>query len=109
VVSPVGGIGINLAIQDAVAAANVLSEPLKEGRVRVSQLKAVQRRREWAVRLIQTVQDITQRHVVAAVLEGNEPFELPRLLRFLLRAPVMRDIPARLIAYGAWPVRLEKM
>jgi 2-polyprenyl-6-methoxyphenol hydroxylase-like FAD-dependent oxidoreductase len=109
VVSPVGGIGINLAIQDAVAAANVLSEPLKEGRVRVSQLRAVQRRREWAVRLIQTVQDITQRHVVASVLEGNEPFELPRLLRFLLRAPVLRDIPARLIAYGAWPVRLEKM
>jgi 2-polyprenyl-6-methoxyphenol hydroxylase-like FAD-dependent oxidoreductase len=108
VISPVGGVGINLAIQDAVAAANVLSEPLKEGRVRVSQLRAVQRQREWAVRLIQAVQDITQRYVVAAALEGDEPFELPSLLRFLLCTPVVRDIPARLIAYGAWSVRLEK-
>lgn len=104
VVSPVGGVGINLAIQDAVVASNVLADPLTEGRVRDRHLKAVQRRREWAVRLVQVAQDLAQRHVVAGVLKGDEPFELPRLLRLLLRSPILRDIPARLIAYGAWPV-----
>jgi 2-polyprenyl-6-methoxyphenol hydroxylase-like FAD-dependent oxidoreductase len=105
VVSPVGGVGINLAIQDAVVAANVLAGPLLEGRVRAPHLRTVQRRREWAVRLIQGVQNLAERHVVAHVLKGDEPFELPRLLRLLLHIPVVRDVPARLIAYGAWPVR----
>ena len=108
VVSPVGGVGINLAIQDAVVAANVLSDPLKEGKVRTPHLAAVQRRREWAVRLIQSAQDLAQRRVVAKVLEGNRPFELPRLLRLLLRVPILRDVPARLIAYGAGATRLEE-
>jgi 2-polyprenyl-6-methoxyphenol hydroxylase-like FAD-dependent oxidoreductase len=105
VASPVGGVGINLAIGDAVVAANVLAGPLRKDRVSMRHLAAVQRRREWVVCLIQAAQDLTQRHVVASVLEGNEPFELPRLLRLLLRAPVLRDVPARLIAYGVWPVR----
>jgi 2-polyprenyl-6-methoxyphenol hydroxylase-like FAD-dependent oxidoreductase len=104
VASPVGGVGINLAIGDAVVAANVLVDPLREGRVSTRHLAAVQRRREWVVRLIQGAQDLAQRHVVASVLEGNEPFELPRLLRLLLRTPVLRAVPARLIAYGVWPV-----
>jgi 2-polyprenyl-6-methoxyphenol hydroxylase-like FAD-dependent oxidoreductase len=108
VVSPVGGVGINLAIQDAVVAANVLAEPLLEERVCDRHLRAVQRRREWAVRVIQGVQDLAQRHVIADVLEGDGSFELPRFLKLLLRTPVLRDVPARLIAYGAWPVRLKE-
>ncbi len=108
VASPVGGAGINLAIQDAVVAANVLAGPLLEGRVRHRHLRAVQRRREWAVHLIQDAQNLAQRHVVADVLEGDEPFELPPLLGLLLRTPVLRDVPARLIAYGAWPVHPEE-
>jgi 2-polyprenyl-6-methoxyphenol hydroxylase-like FAD-dependent oxidoreductase len=104
VVSPVGGIGINLAIQDAVVAANGLAGPLLKGKVRTRHLVAVQRRREWAVRLIQSAQDLAQRWVVAEMLKGDEPFEPPLLLRLLLRTPVLRDVPARLIAYGAWPV-----
>ena len=105
--SPVGGVGINLAIQDAVVAANVLSGPLKEGKVRTPHLAAVQRRREWVVRLLQGAQNLAQRRVVAKVLEGNRSFELPRLLRLLLRVPMLRAVPARLIAYGAGTVRLE--
>ena len=105
--SPVGGVGINLAIQDAVIAANVLSGPLKEGKVRTPHLAAVQRRREWVVRLLQGAQNLAQRRVVAKVLEGNRSFELPRLLRLLLRVPMLRAVPARLIAYGAGTVRLE--
>lgn len=108
VVSPVGGVGINLAIQDAVVAANVLSGPLLEGRVRAHHLRGVQRRREWAVRLVQYAQDLAQRHVVAGALRGGEPFEPSRVLRLLLRAPVLRDVPARLIAYGAWSVRPQE-
>ena len=108
VVSPVGGVGINLAIQDAVVAANVLAGPLGKGKVRVRHLRAVQRRREWAVRLIQGTQELAQRHVVADALHADEPFELSRLLRILLRTPVLRDLPARLIAYGAWPVHPKK-
>jgi len=108
VVSPVGGVGINLAIQDAVVAANVLAGPLGKGKVRVRHLRAVQRRREWAVRLIQGAQELTQRHVVADALHADEQFELSRLLRLLLRTPILRNLPARLIAYGAWPVHPKK-
>ena len=108
VVSPVGGVGINLAIQDAVVAANVLAGPLGKGKVRVRHLRSVQRRREWAVRLVQGAQELAQRHVVADALHADEPFELSRLLRLLLRTPVLRDLPARLIAYGAWPVHPKK-
>jgi 2-polyprenyl-6-methoxyphenol hydroxylase-like FAD-dependent oxidoreductase len=109
VISPVGGIGINLAIQDAVVAADVLSGPLREGKVRTRHLRAVQRRREWAVRLVQGAQGLAQRWVVADVLRGEKRFELPRWLRLLLRTPVLRDVPANLIAYGAWPVRPAKL
>jgi 2-polyprenyl-6-methoxyphenol hydroxylase-like FAD-dependent oxidoreductase len=101
VVSPVGGVGINLAIQDAVVAANVLAKPLLGGSVHTRHLKAVQRRREWAVRLIQGAQELAQRWIVADVLKGDDPFELPRFLGLLLHTPILRDVPARLIAYGA--------
>jgi 2-polyprenyl-6-methoxyphenol hydroxylase-like FAD-dependent oxidoreductase len=108
VVSPVGGVGINLAIQDAVVAANVLADPLVKGKIRTRHLRSVQRRREWAVRLVQGAQGLAQRHVVADALHADEPFELSRLLGLLLRTPVLRDVPSRLIAYGAWPVRPKK-
>ena len=105
VVSPVGGVGINLAIQDALVAANVLARPLLEGEVRIRHLRSVQLRRRWVVRLIQAAQNLAQRHVVADALDKDETFELSRFLRLLLRVPVLRDVPARLIAYGVWPAR----
>jgi 2-polyprenyl-6-methoxyphenol hydroxylase-like FAD-dependent oxidoreductase len=108
VISPVGGVGINLAIQDAMVAANVLTGPLLEERVRERHLRAVQRRRVWPVRLIQGAQDLTQRHLVAQMLGGDSVFELPPLLRLLLRTPVLRNLPARLIAYGGWRARAGK-
>lgn len=108
-VSPVGGIGINLAIQDAVEAANVLSGPLREGWLGTRHLRSVQRRRSPAVRLVQLAQELAQRWVVASALdpEPDEPFRLPRSLKLALRVPVLRDLPARLIAFGAWPVRVR--
>jgi 2-polyprenyl-6-methoxyphenol hydroxylase-like FAD-dependent oxidoreductase len=107
VISPVGGIGINLAIQDAVAAANGLAEPLKNGSLSRRHLRSVQRRRETPTRFVQAAQDLAQRWVVAGVLGSEGVYRLPLLLRLLLRAPVLRDLPAHLIAYGVWPVRVE--
>ena len=110
VVSPVGGIGINLAIQDAVAAANVIWEPLFENRLATRHLRAVQRRRAPAVRLVQLAQELAQRWIVASALdpEPDEPFRLPRTLKLALRVPILRDLPARLIAFGPWPVRVRR-
>ncbi len=108
VMSPVGGVGINYAIQDAVAAANILAEPLREGRVTERDLRAVQHRRELPTRFIQRVQAFLQRRVVAGALDSTRPFEPPLVLRMLLRAPVLRNIPARIIAYGLWPVHVRE-
>jgi 2-polyprenyl-6-methoxyphenol hydroxylase-like FAD-dependent oxidoreductase len=112
VMSPVGGVGINYAIQDAVVAANVLSEPLKESQSRLVDLRpgylaAVQRRRELPTRLIQGAQALIQQRVLARALRSNEPFAPPRALRLLLRVPIVRDIPARIVAFGFWPVRVK--
>jgi len=103
VMSPVGGVGINYAIQDAVVAANVLSEPLKAGNVQVSDLAAVQRRRELPIRIIQAFQSLIQQQIFARVLNSEESFKPPAFLRL----PILRDIPARLIAFGVWPVHLK--
>jgi 2-polyprenyl-6-methoxyphenol hydroxylase-like FAD-dependent oxidoreductase len=103
--SPVGGVGINLAIQDAVAAANLLAEPLRKGPAHLDDLRAVQRRREWPVRVTQRVQVAVQERVVVRVLEGkNEATpKVPLLLRMLRRFPVLRRIPARLVGIGVRP------
>jgi 2-polyprenyl-6-methoxyphenol hydroxylase-like FAD-dependent oxidoreductase len=109
VMSPVGGVGINYAIQDGVAAANLLVGPLKRGDVKVGDLQAVQRRRELPTRIIQRVQTLVQQNIIAAALDPNRPFRLPLVVRLFLRIPVLRNIPARLIAYGFWPVHLKKV
>jgi 2-polyprenyl-6-methoxyphenol hydroxylase-like FAD-dependent oxidoreductase len=113
VMSPVGGVGINYAIQDAVVAANVLSGPLKESQARlvdldVKYLAKVQRRRELPTRLIQRSQAVIQQQVLARALRSNEPFAPPLPLRLLLRVPFVRDIPSRIVAFGLWPVRVKE-
>jgi 2-polyprenyl-6-methoxyphenol hydroxylase-like FAD-dependent oxidoreductase len=112
VMSPVGGVGINYAIQDAVVAANVLAEPLKECQKRlvdldVRHLAAVQRQRELPTRLIQRLQALIQQRVLAPTLRSNAPFAPPLLLRLLLRVPFVRSIPSRIVAFGFWPVRVR--
>jgi 2-polyprenyl-6-methoxyphenol hydroxylase-like FAD-dependent oxidoreductase len=101
--SPVGGVGINLAIQDAVAAANLLAAPLAERRVTVADLDRVQRRRELPTRVIQRFQVIVQKRVIVAVLGATAPPRLPLLLRLLLRLPGLSRLPARLIGLGIRP------
>ena len=101
--SPVGGVGINYAVQDAVVTANVLSEPLKSGSLHLWDLAEVQRQREWPIKAIQAFQSQVQKQIIALALDGDRPFKLPGFLRW----PVWRDIPARLIAFGVWPVKLK--
>ena len=101
VMSPVGGLGINYAIQDAVVAANLLSEPLRAGRLQVSDLARVQRKREWPTRIIQAVQAFAQNQIIGSVLSspGASP-SLPWFARVAFRIPAVRNIPARLMAFG---------
>ena len=98
--SPVAGVGINVAIQDAVAAANVLWKPLREGAVPVRNLAVVQRRRELTVRLTQAMQEFVHRQVLARNLASSEPPVIPSLLRLAMRAPGVRMLLPRLVALG---------
>ncbi len=98
VMSPAGGIGINYAIQDAVAAANLLAEPLRAGRVSLRDLAAVQRRREWVTRLAQAFQAAGPRRVLLAPGRPEHgPARLPWLIRMLPRIPVLRYVPGWLM------------
>jgi 2-polyprenyl-6-methoxyphenol hydroxylase-like FAD-dependent oxidoreductase len=106
VMSPVGGVGINYAIQDAVVAANLLTTPLNEGRVTESQLAQVQRRREWPIRVIQRMQSIMQNNLLAKALASQGPARVPWQMRLFVRIPILRDLPSRLIAFGPRRVRL---
>ena len=104
--SPVGGVGINLAIQDAVAAANLLAAPLRAHRVTEDDLKQVQKRRQLPTRLTQWFQVMVQNRVIASVLAGTglgSSSVLPLPLRLLGRYPILRRIPARLIGVGVRP------
>jgi 2-polyprenyl-6-methoxyphenol hydroxylase-like FAD-dependent oxidoreductase len=101
--SPIGGVGINLAIQDAVAAANILAAPLRAGTVGLNDLKAVQRRRAFPARATQTGQVIVQRRVISRLLGRTQPLRPPLVVRLLARFPVLRRIPARMIGIGVRP------
>jgi 2-polyprenyl-6-methoxyphenol hydroxylase-like FAD-dependent oxidoreductase len=101
--SPVGGVGINLAIQDAVAAANLLWKPLKEKRLRFEDLKAVQARRDFPTRATQRLQLIMQNTLIAPTLAATSNVKPPLLLRLLTGVPYVSRIPARLLGLGFRP------
>jgi 2-polyprenyl-6-methoxyphenol hydroxylase-like FAD-dependent oxidoreductase len=101
--SPIGGVGINLAIQDAVAAANILAQPLCDGALRDADLQAVQRRRSLPTRLIQGIQVAVQQRVMDPVLGSNKPIKAPWPLRLFNHLPWLARIPARLIGLGFRP------
>jgi 2-polyprenyl-6-methoxyphenol hydroxylase-like FAD-dependent oxidoreductase len=105
--SPIGGVGINLAIQDAVAAANLLSGPLARGTCSTRDLERVQRRREWPTRLTQRAQLVIQERFIRRALEGTALQQLPWPLKLLRRWPVLRRIPARLVGVGIRPEQVR--
>jgi len=102
--SPVGGVGINLAIQDAVAAANILVEPLLRGAVRDEQLREVQKRREYPTRMTQRFQVFAHKRLLRPALSQKTQIrQLPLAFKLLRRFPVLRRVPARMLGLGFRP------
>jgi 2-polyprenyl-6-methoxyphenol hydroxylase-like FAD-dependent oxidoreductase len=110
VMSPIGGNGINYAVQDAAAAANILSRPLKTGHITVRDLAAVQRRRDWPTRITQAIVNQIQDRVVGPAVRGTARMgvPLPPYTVSLLRVPILQRIPLMWVAYGVWPVHLSR-
>jgi len=101
--SPVGGVGINIAIQDAVAAANMLVAPLREGRVGDADLAALQARRLFPARATQAMQVFLQDRIIAPSLVGKGPLKVPFVVRLMQWLPILRRLTGRLIAVGVRP------
>jgi 2-polyprenyl-6-methoxyphenol hydroxylase-like FAD-dependent oxidoreductase len=101
--SPIGGVGVNLAIQDAVAAANRLAGPLRDRSVRSEDLAAVQERRNFPTKATQALQVAIQNRVITPILAGSGPVKPPLLLELLRWFPLLRRIPARLVGMGFRP------
>ncbi len=101
--SPIGGVGVNLAVQDAVAAANLLWQPLRAGTVSEDALARVQKRREFPTRVTQRLQVIVQNKVIDRLLGAGETLQAPLALRLASRFSLLRRIPARLVGVGVRP------
>jgi 2-polyprenyl-6-methoxyphenol hydroxylase-like FAD-dependent oxidoreductase len=105
--SPIGGVGINLAIQDAVAAANILSSKLRQGIPSVDDLEAVQQRRMFPTRATQRMQLVVQNNVIRRVLGATKPLSLPWFLKLFRRFPYLRRFPARVVGIGFRPEHIK--
>ncbi|MGH8546743.1 MAG: FAD-dependent oxidoreductase [Gammaproteobacteria bacterium] len=105
--SPVGGVGINLAVQDAVAAANILAEPLRARTIETDHLRQIQKRREFPTRVTQRMQVLLQRRVIVRVLSETKPLKPPFVLRLISAIPLLRRIPAWLIGIGIRPEHVK--
>lgn len=101
--SPIGGPGVNLAVQDAVATARLLAQPLLRGEVSVRDLAKVQARREWPVRLIQAEQRVMHSKVLQPMLDTTDDLKMPGLAKQFVRFPWLRRLPARMIGIGPRP------
>ena len=101
--SPIGGVGINIAVQDAVAAANRLAGPLRSGAVRDEDLQAIEERRTLPVRFTQWLQLTIQRRIISRVLESDRRPKPPLFFKLFDIFPVLRRVPARLLGVGIRP------
>ena len=105
--SPIGGVGVNIAVQDAVAASNMLAAPLREGRLSDSDLAAVQVYRMRPVRMTQAAQIFLQNRIIAPTLAGTGPIKVPWPARLLDRFALLRRLPARLMGMGVQPEHVK--
>lgn len=102
--SPVGGVGVNLAVQDAVATANILAAKLARGCPSEDELDAVRRRREFPVRVTQRMQVIAQSNIITVALKsGGQPLEVPLAVRVVTAVPWLQGLLARLVGVGVRP------
>src|SRR6185312_14620191 len=105
--SPIGGVGINIAVQDAVAAANRLAAPLRGGKMTDEDLEAIQERRTLPVRFTQQLQLTIQKRIISRVLEAHERPKPPSFFKLFNSFPILRRIPARLIGLGIRPEHVQ--
>jgi 2-polyprenyl-6-methoxyphenol hydroxylase-like FAD-dependent oxidoreductase len=106
--SPIGGVGVNLAVQDAVATANLLAAKLATGCPSVDELDAVQRRRAFPVRMTQRMQVVVQNNIVNAALKpGNQPLRPPLVMRLITAVPWLQGITARFVGLGVRPEHVQ--
>jgi 2-polyprenyl-6-methoxyphenol hydroxylase-like FAD-dependent oxidoreductase len=105
--SPIGGVGINIAVQDAVAAANRLAAPLKAGQVTDGDLQAVQQRRAFPARMTQQIQLTMQNRIISPALQATQQPKPPLLFKLFDAFPVLRRVPARLLALGIRPEHVQ--
>jgi 2-polyprenyl-6-methoxyphenol hydroxylase-like FAD-dependent oxidoreductase len=106
--SPVGGVGVNLAVQDAVATANLLAAKLARGCPSEDELDAVRRRREFPVKMTQRMQVIAQDNIVSAALKpGNQPLKVPLVMRIVTAVPWLQGVTARFVGLGVRPEHVQ--
>ena len=105
--SPIGGVGVNLAVQDAVAAANILWKPLRERAVTTDRLRAVQERREFPTRATQHLQLAIQNRIIFRALKGQTQVEPPFVMRLMTSVPLLDRLPARLLGLGVRPEHIS--
>ncbi len=106
--SPVGGVGVNLAVQDAVATANLLADKLQHGCPSEDELDAVRRRREFPVKMTQAMQVTVQNSIISGALQGGDrPLKVPLIVRLITALPWLQGIPARLLALGVRPEHVQ--
>jgi len=101
--SPIGGVGVNVAVQDAIAAANILAAPLREGRLSTGHLAQVQKRRTFPMKVIQRMQVAVQRNIIDKVLSSDRPISAPWTVRLFNTFPFLQRIPARVVGIGVRP------
>ena len=101
--SPIGGVGVNLAVQDAIAAANILAAPLREKRLTTDHLEQVQRRRTFPMKVIQKMQTTVQSRLIDPLLDSREPVKAPWAMKLFNTFPFLQRIPARLVGIGVRP------
>jgi 2-polyprenyl-6-methoxyphenol hydroxylase-like FAD-dependent oxidoreductase len=106
--SPVGGVGVNLAVQDAVATANLLAAKLTKGSPSEAELDAVRQRREFPVRMTQAMQVVVQNNIISVALKpGDRPLAVPLVMRIVNAVPWLQGITARFIALGVRPEHVQ--
>lgn len=106
--SPIGGVGINLAVQDAIATSNLLTEALRAGRTARSDLEVVQRRRDWPTRATQAVQVAVQDRLLMPLLSGQRSSAVPLPLELIAAVPPLQRLFARMVGMGARPERVRR-
>jgi 2-polyprenyl-6-methoxyphenol hydroxylase-like FAD-dependent oxidoreductase len=105
--SPIGGVGVNVAVQDAVATANILAAPLREGRLGTEHLEQVQRRRTLAMKVIQAMQLTVQNRLIDPLLDSNKQAEVPFAMKLFNWFPILRRIPSRIVGIGVRPEHIK--